>query len=180
MAGKSNYVQCLLSQETDILFPSRFQNFPNTYFMKILIKTEKAFVSMMVITVKMRIEDIYDDIDNLDVLGTIPQEERQALPNLESRAGEQMSLKIFQPSVIMFQQSVMIIQLSVMIIQLSVMIIQQSVVIFQQSVMIIQLSVMIIQQSVMIIQLSVKIIYPSAVIFQRSVIIFQLKGEDAK
>ena len=118
----------------------------------ILIKTEKAFVSMMVKTVMTRIEDIYDDIDNLDVLGTIPQEERQALPNLESRAGEQMSLKIFQPSVIMFQQSVMIIQLSVMIIQ----------------------------QSVMIIQLSVKIIYPSAVIFQRSVIIFQLKGEDAK
>ena len=41
----------------------------------------------MVKTVMTRIEDIYDDIDNLDVLGTIPQEERQALPNLESRAG---------------------------------------------------------------------------------------------
>ena len=70
--------------------------------MIILIKTEKALVIMIVITVMTRIEDIYDDIDNLEVLGTIPQEERQALPSLESRAGEQPSVKIFQPSVKIF------------------------------------------------------------------------------
>ena len=53
---------------------------------------------MMMLTVMTRMRnednDSLDENENLDVLGTIPQEERQALPNLDSRARSQLLVMI--------------------------------------------------------------------------------------
>ena len=49
---------------------------------------------------------------NLDVLGTIPHEERHALPNLERRAGRQLSVMIIMLMLILKTMMTKITQLS--------------------------------------------------------------------
>ena len=44
---------------------------------------------------------------NLDVLGTIPHEERHALPNLERRAGRQLSVMIIMLMLMLILKTMM-------------------------------------------------------------------------